>query len=104
MESDDAFDALYKIDRQFARLERAAEKAPRPYHFVILSDHGQSSGSTFKQRYGKSLAEYIQELSDEFRVGGFEEPGEGVGNLDNLLTDAMRNEKSATAKQAAGSG
>jgi hypothetical protein len=103
VESDDAFDALYKIDQQFARLEIAADNAPRPYHFVILSDHGQSSGATFKQRYGKSLAEFVQELTDDFRVGGFEEPGEGVGNLNNMLSDATSNEKSATAKQAAGS-
>jgi uncharacterized membrane protein YvlD (DUF360 family) len=102
VESDDAFDALYKIDQQFARLDRAAQEAPRPYHFVILSDHGQSSGATFKQRYGKSLAEFVQELTDEYEVGGFEEPGEGVGNLNNMLTDATSNEKSATAKQAAG--
>jgi len=27
-----------------------------------LSDHGQSLGATFKQRYGKSLGEYIREL------------------------------------------
>ncbi len=102
VETHDAFDALYKIDHQFARLEIAAEKAPRPYHFVVLSDHGQSSGATFKQRYGKSLAEFVQELTDDFRVGSFEEPGESVGNFNNLLTDAMSNEKSVTAKQAAG--
>ena len=102
VETHDAFDALYKIDQQFARLERAAEKAPRPYHFVILSDHGQSGGATFKQRYGKSLAEFVQELTDDFQVGGFEEAGEGVGNLDTMLSDAMQNEKSATAKRAAG--
>ena len=102
VETHDAFDALHKIDQQFARLENAAANAPRPYHFVILSDHGQSSGATFKQRYGKSLAEFVQELTDDFQVGGFEEPGEGVGNLNTMLTDAMHNEKSASAKQAAG--
>ena len=66
VETDDAFDALWKIDQQFARLEGAIDKAPRPYHFVVLSDHGQSGGATFKQRYGKSLAEFVQELTDEY--------------------------------------
>ena len=33
-------------------LERVAEAAPRPYQFVVLSDHGQSQGATFRQRYG----------------------------------------------------
>ena len=101
VETDDAFDALHKIDQQFARLESAAEKAPRPYHFVILSDHGQSGGSTFKQRYGKSLAELVQELTSEYLVGEFEEPSEGVGNINAMLSDAMQNENSATARNAA---
>lgn len=102
VETHDAFDALHKIDQQFARLESAVEKAPRPYHFVVLSDHGQSGGSTFKQRYGKSLAEFVQELTDEYQVGGFEEPSEGVGNLNAMLSDAIQNEQSNTAKRAAG--
>jgi hypothetical protein len=102
LETHDAFDALYKIDQQFARLESATEKVPRPYHFVILSDHGQSGGATFKQRYGKSLAEFVQELTDDFQVGGFEEPGEGVSNLNTMMSDAISHETNATAKQAAG--
>jgi uncharacterized membrane protein YvlD (DUF360 family) len=102
VETHDAFDALYKIDQQFARLESAAERAPRPYHFVILSDHGQSGGPTFKQRYGKSLAEFVQELSDEYQVGGYEENTEGISNLNNVLSDAMQNEDSSIAKRAAG--
>ena len=60
VETKDAFDALFKIDQQFARLENATENAPRPYHFVILSDHGQSGGATFKQRYGKTLEDLVQ--------------------------------------------
>jgi uncharacterized membrane protein YvlD (DUF360 family) len=102
VETHDAFDALYKIDQQFARMESAAEKAPRPYHFVILSDHGQSGGLTFKQRYGKSLAEFVQELTDDYRVGGFEESSEGVGNLHTMFSDAMQHEESNTARRAAG--
>ncbi len=101
VETHDAFDALHKIDQQFARLESAAEKAPRPYHFVILSDHGQSGGSTFEQRYGKSLAELVQELASENLVGEFEEPSEGVGNLSAMLSDVMQNEKNATGRNAA---
>ncbi len=103
VETHDAFDALYKIDQQFARLEGAAARAPRPYHFVILSDHGQSGGLTFKQRYGKSLAGFIQELTDDFRVGGYVEADEGVGNLSTMFSDAMQSEKNPTAKRAAGS-
>jgi uncharacterized membrane protein YvlD (DUF360 family) len=101
VETHDAFDALYKIDQQFARLERALSLAPRPYHFVILSDHGQSSGATFQQRYGKTLAGFVQELTRQYRVQGFQESNEGAGNLNSLLNDAIQNEKSATARRAA---
>ena len=51
----ESLDALDGVDRALGSLARAAEDAPRPYHFVVLSDHGQSLGATFLQRYGKSL-------------------------------------------------
>ena len=34
----------------------------RPYEFVVLSDHGQSQGATFRQRHGQSPEELIREL------------------------------------------
>ena len=53
----DAFGDLKRLDATFARLRRVIqEKAPRPYELIILSDHGQSFGATFKQRYGKTGA------------------------------------------------
>ncbi len=58
----ESFEALDGVDAAIATLANAVEDAPRPYKFVILSDHGQSLGETFKQRYGKSLGEYILEL------------------------------------------
>lgn len=58
----DAFHTLKQYDRVIARVrDIIRRKAPRPYELVILSDHGQSYGWTFKQRYGKSLKEYIEE-------------------------------------------
>jgi len=62
VERPDALDVLRRLDRQFARLERVAELAPRPYHFVVLSDHGQSQGATFRQRYGQTLEEVVRDL------------------------------------------
>jgi anti-anti-sigma factor len=61
VESLDAFDALRKLDEQFARLESVAHDAPRPYHLVVLSDHGQSGGSTFLQRYGLTLEDLVNQ-------------------------------------------
>lgn len=44
-----------------AALEVIATRAPRPYELLVLSDHGQSSGATFLQRYGYTLKDFIQE-------------------------------------------
>ncbi len=58
----ESFEALDGVDRVIGALAKAAEDAPRPYRFVILSDHGQSLGATFKQRYGQSLGEVVLDL------------------------------------------
>jgi hypothetical protein len=58
----DAFGDLRRLDRTFARLRSVIrDKAPRPYSFIILSDHGQSFGATFKQRYGMDIKEFIEQ-------------------------------------------
>jgi uncharacterized membrane protein YvlD (DUF360 family) len=58
----ESFEALDGVDRTIATLEKAAKDAPRPYRFIVLSDHGQSLGATFKQRYGASLGEVVRDL------------------------------------------
>ena len=58
----ESFEALDGVDRAIATLLKAAEEASRPYKFIVLSDHGQSLGETFLQRYGVSLGEYIRQL------------------------------------------
>ena len=58
----DAFGVLRQFDRKIEQIKSLIErKAPRPYELVILSDHGQSFGHTFKMRYGISLKEFIQQ-------------------------------------------
>jgi uncharacterized membrane protein YvlD (DUF360 family) len=58
----DAFRTLRQFDRVVARVRETIErKAPRPYELIILSDHGQSAGWTFKQRYGIDLKQFIQQ-------------------------------------------
>ncbi len=57
----DAFSVLAKYDRVIARVQDIIErKAPRPYEIVVLSDHGQSHGATFLQRYGYDLKTFIE--------------------------------------------
>ncbi len=58
----DAFGDLKHLDKTFARIKHVVDtKAKRPYDFVILSDHGQSFGATFKQRYGLSIKDFIEQ-------------------------------------------
>jgi uncharacterized membrane protein YvlD (DUF360 family) len=58
----DAFKTLRQYDQVIARIKDIIErKAPRPYDLLILSDHGQSFGHTFLQRYGYSLKEFVEQ-------------------------------------------
>jgi hypothetical protein len=54
--------SLEGIDKVLGTLEQIARAAPRPYHFVVLSDHGQSQGATFLQRYGERLEDVVRRL------------------------------------------
>jgi putative membrane protein len=58
----DTLRVLRDIDRDIGRLQREAERAPRPYHLIVLSDHGQSQGPTFRQQFGETLGEHVQRL------------------------------------------
>jgi len=60
IERHDALAVLHDLDRQIARIARACEDAPRPYRLVVLSDHGQSQGETFRDRYGQTLEELVR--------------------------------------------
>jgi uncharacterized membrane protein YvlD (DUF360 family) len=62
MTAPESFEALHEVDRYFARIENAVKIAPRPYHIVILSDHGQSLGPTFEAAHGASLEKVVKEL------------------------------------------
>jgi len=94
VESEDAFDVLRKLDRQLARLESAAQQAPRPYHLILLSDHGQSSGATFKQRYGVTLEQFVQELATEkYDVRGDVDVHEDWKHVNVFLTETIQHER-----------
>jgi uncharacterized membrane protein YvlD (DUF360 family) len=60
LERADTLEALRKLDQQFGRIDRARRFAPRPYEIVVLSDHGQTQGATFKQRNGYGLDELVR--------------------------------------------
>jgi uncharacterized membrane protein YvlD (DUF360 family) len=58
--SRDAEQVLTRLDRALALIENVAEHAPRPYRIVVLSDHGQSPGETFRARYGLTLGDLVR--------------------------------------------
>ncbi len=57
--------SLEGIDRVLGVLEEVAATTARRYSFVVLSDHGQSQGATFRQRYGSGLDEVVRSLLAE---------------------------------------
>jgi uncharacterized membrane protein YvlD (DUF360 family) len=59
----ESLEALESVDRVLHQLELIASVAPRPYRFVILSDHGQAQGTTFAERYGEELAVVVSRLA-----------------------------------------
>ena len=58
----DSWYALKGMDKQIKRLINTNKYIPRKYQFVIQSDHGQTNGATFKQRYGQSFEDYVKSL------------------------------------------
>ncbi|HYB30529.1 MAG TPA: phage holin family protein [Solirubrobacteraceae bacterium] len=68
LERPDTLEALRKLDQQFGRIDRARRYAPRPYKLVVLSDHGQTQGATFKQRNGYDLQGLVERSLDAGKV------------------------------------
>ncbi|XVU29981.1 phage holin family protein [Actinoplanes sp. CA-054009] len=59
----EALASLEGVDAVLSTLEEVARAAPRPYEFVVLSDHGQSQGATFAQRYGLRFEDLVGQLT-----------------------------------------
>ena len=87
----ESLDALDGVDHVLGMLERVVDEAPRPYRFVVLSDHGQSQGATFRQRYGVTIEGLVRSLiDDEHEVVAATSPAEPWGPVNALLTEAGR--------------
>ena len=61
----DAWYALREMDKQIKHLTNANKYCPRDYQFVIQSDHGQTNGATFTQRYGETFENFVKSLLPE---------------------------------------
>jgi uncharacterized membrane protein YvlD (DUF360 family) len=89
LERFDTLEALRKLDQQFARIERARPFAARPYELVVLSDHGQTQGATFKQRNGYGLDELVaRSLERGAAVSAVADGDENHSSVGNALGEA----------------
>jgi len=88
----ESLDTLHRTDDQIRRMLTTLDAAPRPYFVVVLSDHGQTQGSTFRQRYGQTLDDLVRSLATGAAVDAPLLAGEGWNNVNGLLSDAARDE------------
>jgi uncharacterized membrane protein YvlD (DUF360 family) len=88
LERVDTLEALRKLDQQFGRIEHARRFAPRPYKLVVLSDHGQTQGTTFKQRNGYGLEELVQRSLARGSVSGMNGGDEHDAAVGQALQEA----------------
>ena len=78
--------ALDNLDRMLGVLQRLGQEAARDYHLVVLSDHGQSQGAPFRQRYGETLDQVVERFTDSPADCSTEPAEEQV--TDQVTTDA----------------
>lgn len=96
IERHDALAVLRDLDRQIARIASATRVAPRPYRLVVLSDHGQSQGETFKDRYEETLEDVVRAACDAEHVLAMESGDEdGLSYLSAGLTEVARDDTAA---------
>ena len=88
LERADTLEALRKLDQQFRRIDRARAYAARPYEIVVLSDHGQTQGATFKQRNGYGLDELVERSLESGEVAAVTGGDENHGNIGNAVGEA----------------
>ena len=93
LERADTLEALRKLDDHFGQVERARRYAPRPYEIVVLSDHGQTQGATFKQRNGYGLDELVERSLSRGDVAGIAGGDEQNSMVGHAFTEATGKEQ-----------
>jgi uncharacterized membrane protein YvlD (DUF360 family) len=96
IERHDALAVLRDLDRQIARIAAACPEAPRPYRLVVLSDHGQSQGETFRDRYDETLEDVVRsacEPESAIAIEGGDD--DALAYLSAGLTEVARDDTAA---------
>jgi uncharacterized membrane protein YvlD (DUF360 family) len=100
LERADTMEALRKLDQQFGRIERARRFAPRPYEIVVLSDHGQTQGATFKQRNGYGLDELVERSLEDGEVAAVADGDEQDAMVGHALSEATGRDRKPDGAEA----
>ncbi len=96
--STDGLKILRVMDQMLNGLERAAQTAPRPVHLFLLSDHGQSQGQTFLQRFGMTLDDLVKDLiGEDQNVQAILDSQEAMGNISMAVTQAVKGDTRTAA-------
>ena len=98
LERDDTLEALRKLDAQFGRIAAARQYAPRPYRIVVLSDHGQTQGATFRQRNGYGLDDLVRRSLGSGAVAALASGDENKAAVGTAIAEATGRKKKRTDK------
>ncbi len=99
LERPDTMEALRKLDQQFGRIDRARRYAARPYEIVVLSDHGQTQGATFKQRNGYGLDELVQRSVEQGEVADVGAGDENKATVGRAVDEASGHKRKKPSKK-----
>lgn len=97
----ESMSSIFGLDSVLASLESlvASGATARPYRIVLVSDHGQSQGATFRQRYGQSLEDVVSSLMSGpvGEVTAATQEVEGWGPV-NVLLDELSGQDSVSGR------
>jgi hypothetical protein len=68
------------LDQVWSTSGEGGERAPRTYHLVLLSDHGQSQGEPFAREYGIDLSDLCRSLTQSRRPASRAASRAGAGS------------------------
>jgi hypothetical protein len=93
IERHDTLTVLRQVDRQIRRVEAALPTRRARYRLVVRSDHGQSQGATFADRFGISLEDLVRSAGEADSVAGAAGgDDESLAYLSAGLTEVARDE------------
>ncbi len=99
--------ALEGLDRLVGFFADVVQATGSRYEIVVLSDHGQAQGATFRQRSGMTLHELVENLTQGQGVGwangvsGDRSPGERWSSV-NLVLSGLARSRAMTARAVRG--